>query len=284
MKDQHYDPFSEKKKGLFHRHEKAPEEKETKAKAMAEALNENLHENSSDVPAFHESGIQKEIERESATEDISVDNGTEGVEKISEPMIERADEKISEPFIERAEENPFEEKTSEGDTQAVPSAKAPLRRRKYPVSAMVSAGFWIRTVAFTIDAAVAAAFASIFASPITAFFLTDGSLAAKAFSGFFFYLYFVLSTYLTNGQTLGKMIAGIRVIHPDEPRLSLTTVIVREGFCRFIQTTFLLLYIITAFSERKQNLGDFLCDTFVVKDALYLVEKDEGDLFYAYEN
>ncbi|WP_077074829.1 RDD family protein [Aedoeadaptatus urinae] len=239
MKDQHYDPFSEKKKGLFHK--KETDEKEIRV-------------------------------------------NDEGAEKISEPIIERADEKISEPIIERAEENPFEEKTSEGDTQAVPSAKAPLRRRKYPISAMVSAGFWIRTVAFIMDAAVAAAFASIFASPITALFLTDGSLVAKAFSGFFFYLYFVLSTYLTNGQTLGKMIAGIRVIHPDEPRLSLTTVIVREGFCRFIQTTFLLLYIITAFSERKQNLGDFLCDTFVVKDALYLVEKDEGDLFYAYEN
>ncbi|MFR9296861.1 MAG: hypothetical protein ACLVLI_03985, partial [Aedoeadaptatus pacaensis] len=75
-----------------------------------------------------------------------------------------------------------------------------------------------------------------------------------------------------------------RVIHPDEERLSLTTVVIREGFCRLIQTTFLLLYVITAFSERKQNLGDFLSDTFVVKDALYAMEKDEGDLFYAYEN
>ena len=252
MKDQHYDPFSEKKKGLFHK--KETDEKEIRV-------------------------------------------NDEGAEKISEPVIERADEKISEPIIDKADEklfepiietteaeNPLEENFSEDPEPKTNIPKAPMRRRKYPVSAMVSAGFWIRTVAFTIDAAVAAAFASIFASPITAFFLTDGSLAAKAFSGFFFYLYFVLSTYLTNGQTLGKMIAGIRVIHPDEPRLSLTTVIVREGFCRFIQTTFLLLYIITAFSERKQNLGDFLCDTFVVKDALYLVEKDEGDLFYAYEN
>lgn len=240
MKDQHYDPFSEKKKGLFHK--KETDEKEIRV-------------------------------------------NDEGAEKISEPVIETTEEKLSEPIIETTEaEKPFEENFSEDPEPKTDIAKAPLRRRKYPISAMVSAGFWIRTVAFTIDAAVAAAFASIFASPITALFLTDGSLAAKAFSGFFFYLYFVLSTYLTNGQTLGKMIAGIRVIHPDEPRLSLTTVIVREGFCRFIQTTFLLLYIITAFSERKQNLGDFLCDTFVVKDALYLVEKDEGDLFYAYEN
>lgn len=240
MKDQHYDPFSEKKKGLFHK-------KETDEKEMP--VND------------------------------------EGKEKISEPIIERADEKTSEPVTDNMEaENPLEEHFSEDPEPKADIAKAPLRRRKYPVSAMVSAGFWIRTVAFLIDAAVAAAFASIFASPITAFFLTEGSLAAKAISGFLFYLYFVLSIYLTNGQTLGKMITGIRVIHPDEERLSLTTVVIREGFCRLIQTTFLLLYVITAFSERKQNLGDFLSDTFVVKDALYAVEKDEGDLFYAYEN
>ena len=149
---------------------------------------------------------------------------------------------------------------------------------------MVAAGFWIRTVAFLIDAVVASAFAGIFASPVNALLLTEGSMAAKAVSGFFFYLYFVLSTYFTNGQSLGKMITGIRVIHPEEPRLSWTTVVIREGFCRFIQTTFVLLYVITAFSERKRNLGDFLSDTYVVKDALYAVEKDEGELFYAYEN
>ena len=240
MKDQHYDPFSEKKKGLFHKKE---------------------------------------------TDEKEIPVNDEGVEKLSEPIVERTDEKISEPIIENTDaETPLEEKISEDPEPKADIAKAPMRRRKYPVSAMVSAGFWIRTVAFTMDAAIAAAFASIFASPITAFFLTDGSLAAKALSGFFFYLYFVLSTYLTNGQTLGKMMTGIRVIHPDEPRLSLTTVVIREGFCRLIQTTFLLLYVITAFSERKQNLGDFLSDTFVVKDALYAVEKDEGDLFYAYEN
>ena len=252
MKDQHYDPFSEKKKGLFHK--KETDEKENPV-------------------------------RDEGAEKISEPIIVRADEKISEPIIERADEKTSEPVTESMEaENPLEEHFSEGPEPKADIAKAPMRRRKYPVSAMVSAGFWIRTVAFTMDAAVAAAFASIFASPITAFFLTEGSLAAKAISGFFFYLYFVLSTYLTNGQTLGKMIAGIRVIHPDEERLSLTTVVIREGFCRLIQTTFLLLYVITAFSERKQNLGDFLSDTFVVKDALYTVEKDEGDLFYAYEN
>lgn len=261
MKGQHYDPFTEKKKGLFHREKEAPKETETNAKAMAEALNENVHENFSDAPAHPEADIRNEVEGNAEAEKISTD-ATENEEKVEEPAP------IFEPTRDQEAVNP-----------------KPVRRRySHPISAMVAAGFWIRTVAFLIDAVVASAFAGIFASPMNALLLTEGSMAAKAVSGFFFYLYFVLSTYFTNGQSLGKMITGIRVIHPEEPRLSWTTVVIREGFCRFIQTTFVLLYVITAFSERKRNLGDFLSDTYVVKDALYAVERDEGELFYAYEN
>ena len=262
MKGQHYDPFTEKKKGLFHREKEVPEETETNAKAMAEALNENVHENFSDAPAHREANIRDEVEQETEAEEMTAD-GAEREEKVEDPTP------ISEP--PRAQDGTFYPK--------------PVKRRySHPISAMVAAGFWIRTVAFLIDAIVAGAFASIFASPINALLLTEETMAAKAVSGFFFYLYFVLSTYFTNGQSLGKMITGIRVIHPEEPRLSWTTVVIREGFCRFIQTTFVLLYVITAFSERKRNLGDFLSDTYVVKDALYAVEKNEGELFYAYEN
>ena len=262
MKGQHYDPFTEKKKGLFHREKEVPEETKTNANAMAKALNENVHEMSSDAPAHHEANIRDEGEQEAEAEEMAT-NSPESEEKVEDPTP------ISEP--PRAQDDTFDPK--------------PVRRRySHPISAMVAAGFWIRTVAFLIDAVVAGAFASIFASPMNALLLTEETMAAKAVSGFFFYLYFVLSTYFTNGQSLGKMITGIRVIHPEEDRLSWTTVVIREGFCRLIQTTFVLLYAITAFSERKRNLGDFLSDTYVVKDALYTVEKNEGELFYAYEN
>ncbi len=263
MKGQHYDPFTEKKKGLFHREKEVPKETETNANAMAKALNENVHEHFSDMPAHREANIRDEVEQEAEAEKISTYAAAEREEKVEDPA-------------------PISESVRERETILNPK---PVRRRySHPISAMVAAGFWIRTVAFLIDAVVASAFAGIFASPVNALLLTEGSMAAKAVSGFFFYLYFVLSTYFTNGQSLGKMITGIRVIHPEEPRLSWTTVVIREGFCRFIQTTFVLLYVITAFSERKRNLGDFLSDTYVVKDALYAVEKDEGELFYAYEN
>lgn len=261
MKGQHYDPFTENKKGLFHRKKEAPEEKQTAAKVMANALNEDLKNSDLHASAAHEAEVRDEAEQKAATEAV-----TAGAEKEA-----KAEHAAPAPEPIRGHEAPINPR--------------PVKRRySHPISAMVAAGFWIRTVAFLIDAAVASAFAGIFASPVNALFFTEGSMATKAISGFFFYLYFVLSTYFTNGQTLGKMITAIRVIHPEEDRLSLTTVVIREGFCRLIQTTFLLLYVITAFSERKRNLGDFLTDTYVVKDALFAVEQKEGELFYAYEN
>lgn len=229
---------------------------------MAEALNENVRKETSDAPAHHEAEIRSDVEQEAASVEMATDAVAESEEKSktvrSFPNRFGNMKRLSIPGL---------------SSGAIATRSPPWWRRAL-----------VRTVAFLIDAIVASAFAGIFASPINALFLTEGSMAAKAVSGFFFYLYFVLSTYFTNGQSLGKMITGIRVIHPEEDRLSWTTVVIREGFCRLIQTTFVLLYAITAFSERKRNLGDFLSDTYVVKDALYAVEKNEGELFYAYEN
>ncbi len=259
MKDQHYDPFTEEKKSLFRRKGKAPEgdekiDAENGQDARPQAVGEETRA-SKETKAF------SDVWEESAAETVE---STEG-----ERTADTADETV------------FETDASQKAAPSTPTGG--YRRRKYPVSAMVSAGFWLRAISFLIDVAVASAFSAIFTSPLNALFAMDGTLLSKGLSGFFFYLYFILSTYFTNGQTLGKIITATRVIHPEEPRLSLTTVIVREGFCRFIQTTFLPLYVITAFAERKRNLGDFLSDTYVVKDALYTVEKNEGDLFYAYE-
>ncbi|MDY6045169.1 MAG: RDD family protein [Peptoniphilus sp.] len=170
---------------------------------------------------------------------------------------------------------------SEANTPSIREYK-PSRKNKYPISALVSAGFWIRFVALSIDLVVAYAFSAIFASPIIALAAKTQGIFPAAVKGIFFYLYFVLFTYFTNGQTLGKMMTSIRVIHPDEERLSFTTVLVREGFCRLIQTTFSILYLITPFTERKRNIGDFLADTYVVKDQLYTIERERGDIFYAY--
>ncbi|MFU1845165.1 RDD family protein, partial [Enterococcus faecium] len=50
--------------------------------------------------------------------------------------------------------------------------------------------------------------------------------------------YFVLLTKLNSGQTIGKMIFGIRVVSFEEKELSWQTIFIRECICRFILKNF----------------------------------------------
>ncbi len=74
--------------------------------------------------------------------------------------------------------------------------------------------------------------------------LCDSYLSFYGGAALVIYLaYFVLLTKLNHGQTIGKMIFGIRVVGFDETtELSWSTVLVREGACRFI-LKFPLLFI-----------------------------------------
>lgn len=187
------------------------------------------------------------------------------------------------PEVEEEMVQPPEEPAFENIDELHKIKERPLpRRNKYPISSVVAAGFWIRFVAFILDLIVAKAFSSLIASPIIAIAGWPSGLFPVAIKGIAFYLYFILATYCTNGQTLGKIICGLRVIHPEEERLSFTTVLVREGAARLIQTTFFILYVVTAFTDRKQNIGDLLADTYVVKEELYAMERDDETLFYNY--
>ncbi|OOL57322.1 hypothetical protein B1P97_12400, partial [Enterococcus faecium] len=87
------------------------------------------------------------------------------------------------------------------------------------------------------------------------------------FTALLIYLaYFILLTKFNHGQTIGKMIFGIRVISFDEEELSWSTVLVREGACRFILKFPLLMlgYLPAVFNQKKQHLGDFFTNTSVV--------------------
>lgn len=243
MKRNHYDPFKKGAEESERRVEKKEKDDASNTRLFTEDLNE----------------------KRTASQQIS--SPSDGVD-------------ITETAADRDISNP---ETTKEDSDQNASPRPKIRRNLYPVSSLVAAGFWIRLVAFLIDVIVATAFSSAIASPLIALAGWPEGLFPVGIKGFFFYLYFILSTYFTNGQTLGKMIMGIRVIHPEEEKLSLLTVFIREGCCRLIQTTFWILYAITAFTERKRNIGDFLADTYVVKDELYLIERREGDLFYAYD-
>ncbi|HHU20728.1 MAG TPA: RDD family protein [Bacilli bacterium] len=122
------------------------------------------------------------------------------------------------------------------------------------------AGFFIRLFAFTTDVILIGALSHLFL-----FFLHD-SLVKTVLSLSIYLLYFILMTKFTNGQTLGKMIFGIRVIAINEEKLSWTTILVREGFGRYLQKVLWIMYSLTIFTRYKQHVVDLLTDTSVVTE------------------
>ena len=131
----------------------------------------------------------------------------------------------------------------------------------------IYAGFFTRLVAFIIDMLVISSVERILQS-IIGFGIEETATisAASIVHWVLILLYFTLFTYLSNGQTLGKMVMNIRVVSLDGNKLSLSQVVSRETFGRYVQNKFLILYIIIGFSPMKQSLMDMLCDTAVIKN------------------
>ncbi|MDU2649628.1 RDD family protein [Anaerococcus vaginalis] len=138
------------------------------------------------------------------------------------------------------------------------------------------AGFFLRLVAFTIDSVVAYSFSNIIMkifqikTDLTIMNIEINPLIETGIC----LLYFFILTYLNNGQTLGKMAMGIRVISLNDEKLSFFDCLVREVFARYIQNFIKILYLIIGFSPNKQSLADMLVDTVVIKDDVvdYLFE------------
>lgn len=132
------------------------------------------------------------------------------------------------------------------------------------------AGFWIRMFAYCLDLMCIHAITNatvgltyrVAAVEIATNFLSFSSLLSLAI----YLAYFTLLTKLNHGQTIGKMVFGIRVVSLSETELSWGTVIVRETVCRFILKgfPFVLGYIVAAFTDHKQHVGDYFSDTSVI--------------------
>ena len=132
------------------------------------------------------------------------------------------------------------------------------------------AGFWVRFAAFLIDLVCIGSITRLtlgVASNLGWIEYADSYLSFYGGFALIIYLaYFVLLTKLNHGQTIGKMILGIRVIAFEEKELSWSTVLVREGACRFILKFPLLFigYLPVIFSQKKQHIGDYFSNTSVV--------------------
>lgn len=147
------------------------------------------------------------------------------------------------------------------------------------------AGFFIRMFSFFVDSIIAGGIVKILLDSFLN--LTEIYASPKIYgllSTFIVLLYFTISTYVTNGQTIGKAIFSLRVVRLDGEKLDLVTVIIREFFGRFIHTygILFLLYLLTAFTEKKQNLSDLFADTSVInlsKEEAYNLGKVESAIY-----
>lgn len=129
------------------------------------------------------------------------------------------------------------------------------------------AGFWIRFLAYIIDLIAITAISGIIVNPI--FRVMDLSMDTSFFTTYWilttvvFLIYFILMTKFF-GQTLGKMLFGLRVVNLDRTKLTWLTVLFREGAMRFVLKTIWPLYVVCAFTPNKQGFADLLESTSVV--------------------
>jgi uncharacterized RDD family membrane protein YckC len=142
-----------------------------------------------------------------------------------------------------------------------------------PADSRRYAGFWMRFWAYLADLLVVFGLTGFLVKPfamIESFqeaTLWFWSLSAF-FSGIVFYAYFILMT-KWRGQTLGKMIFGLRVIRKDGKPLSWLDTIIREGVGRFIHRFIFwmfIVYIVVAFTPKKQGVHDLFADTLVIHE------------------
>jgi uncharacterized RDD family membrane protein YckC len=130
------------------------------------------------------------------------------------------------------------------------------------------AGFWTRFWAYLLDLIVIGSINRMIINPVfralDVSLIEDGIFSPMAIAtAVIFYLYFVLMTKFL-GQTLGKMVFGLKVVELDGTGLTWGTVIFREWIGRFISATIMVLYVVVAFTKKKQGLHDLFADTTVI--------------------
>jgi uncharacterized RDD family membrane protein YckC len=132
-------------------------------------------------------------------------------------------------------------------------------------------GFWMRLWAFLLDSLIIIALNGILIYPLFRYFGASDVRIGPLFletllTAALFFLYFAIMTKYY-GQTIGKMVFGIRVISKDGSLLSWKQVFFREGVGRILHQVFFPLYVIyvtVAFTDKKQGIHDMIADSYVI--------------------
>ncbi|WP_264738764.1 RDD family protein [Cytobacillus firmus] len=152
------------------------------------------------------------------------------------------------------------ETITQEETSPIQTAADPIR----------FAGFWMRFWAYLLDLVVVGSVDRILINPIFRALdipLHESNLFApiSIATAITFYAYFVLMTKFF-GQTLGKMVFGLRVVNLEGKKLTWSTILFREWIGRFISATIFVGYVIVAFLPKKQGLHDLFAETSVVHE------------------
>ncbi len=126
--------------------------------------------------------------------------------------------------------------------------------------------FGLRFLAYIIDMMVVSAIFTI----VKSFFPDEGSFGLEFFARLNSIIsigYFTITSLITGGQSLGKIITGIRVVSIDGDKLSTSQILIREIAGRYMQNKFMVLYLFALFTPKKQSFIDLFVDTAVVKES-----------------
>jgi len=196
-----------------------------------------------------EDNIQNKAKDQDVNAKVIVENATTQVEK---PIFEELDKKVP-SFNERDESNHIRR------SQVAPQSTSDIMSL---ISSDMYAGFWIRCVAFVIDASFVVCLMNI-----AVYFNIESyiSISIAIVYMILFAFYSFIFVYLFDGQSIGKMLTGIKVIEENGSKLGFFTAFVREFAGKLIMIPLFLTFIFTAFSYKKHSIIDYLSDTCVIK-------------------
>jgi uncharacterized RDD family membrane protein YckC len=139
------------------------------------------------------------------------------------------------------------------------------------------AGFWIRLLAFILDAI------ALFSLNMIVRFIAGQPLDSPPFGFLFIEFLYMLVYYVgmttAYGQTLGKMILGIRVIRTEPDHSSqLGTMLYRELFGKFLSIVTLGIgFLLAGWSREHRALHDMIADTQVIIEEVEQELDDERE-------
>ena len=130
-------------------------------------------------------------------------------------------------------------------------------------------GFWIRLVAYIIDAIilgiVGVIIGAVFGLSLMSGDVQNYDPTLNIVSFIIGWLYFALFESSERGATPGKMILGLRVVTGDGKRLSFLNATGRY-FAKIVSAIILFIgFIMIGFTERKRGLHDMMANTLVIK-------------------